>query len=1060
MHDGPQRQKALDDVLDARVVDLAHLRRLCAKGILEPSAPARPKVWKLLLGYLPPERDLWDVKLQKERSKYYDLMERFAIELESMAEPTFPPSEHDKLLDMIAKDTERTQPRMPFFRQLSSLIGKSSCINKRGVFAARLGAARRARGNVNFNSQANGAPADTALLLNSPPIAPSNDSYPATSSSITKETHLTALLRVLYIFSLLHPHQPYTQGLNELVAPLYFVLCSDIDDDEAAHAEADTFWMFNELMGEIGEVVGQTGDWSREGARDGMKGAMGALSERLRWADEELWTDLGNPSIRRCRITPSPSLSYRPLPSCITSSLKLISRWIACLLAQDLPFSALLRVWDTIFAQNPSTPSENSRLSFLLDICASMLIRLRARLSLCGAPPSNRASLEREHPQDSEHGEQSDGTMGEAFVQGMTILQIYPIEVVGVSFVIEGAWQLMEKRKSADHAQAARLLQLDSLPNQPSRLASVGQNIRNHIWNGLTNNIDIDDTISLASTDEDEDNDSDVQTDVTTRPAPASAASKLRQYAEAIKASDTAAKVSKVSTNLTAVALQSWTKADVSPGTELHIPASPPRPSPTRSGTLTAWGDWSARAGKLWGGIRSSEPPIRSTKSEGGSPMMINREPLRQFTLDNRSPRISPNPIHERRAGTMFNSPPPLPKHFAPPRDSIDFHGGRLNLEGYGSEPTRPNMASPTGIQSALLSLSSTFSPLSSTHKSPPPPIQKSTGPRPLLLGMSANKRPPLHPSRQSSISSTASSNWYPSARNPRYESDSPSPRITTLRQGRAVPPSSPYSGQLATLSDSEDSSVANSQFLPKRQPSFSRRRVDSPPTQPSSPQPPTPIHIPIEGSRMRSSDKETKATSDASFQLPLQKHPMGDHFVAPTHLSPDSAAEMSPNTSLSDLRERDSGRHTGISRIRSKRSYPQRPATLRLPNEAATTIIAVQRAPSPNLLLNGTREESDGHLTPRLVDDGTTPTISSWDSRRSKSPRVSSRRSRHDSPREEPMVRGIVEEATTAVDNLMMSEEEGVKADDEGDYGIDILSAYEDDHETPLTLRKRGAAF
>jgi len=239
------------------------------------------------------------------------LMEGFAAELENMAEPSFPLSDRDKLLDTIAKDTERTQPRIPFFRHsahTSTSIGNHSgrnspsYTNKHSIFSARLDAARRAASRGS-NSQQHSTliPSDITPLSNfsgnvpthtSPQNSDSHESFHITPSPVIRETHAIALLRILYIFSLLHPHQPYTQGLNELVAPLYFVLCSDTDGADATHAEADTFWIFNELMGEIGEVVGQTGDWSREGAEDGMKGAMRALSERLRWADEELWTDM------------------------------------------------------------------------------------------------------------------------------------------------------------------------------------------------------------------------------------------------------------------------------------------------------------------------------------------------------------------------------------------------------------------------------------------------------------------------------------------------------------------------------------------------------------------------------------------------------------------------------------------------------------------------------------------------------------------------------------------------------------------------------------------------
>lgn len=123
--------------------------------------------------------------------------------------------------------------------------------------------------------------------------------------------HSQVLLRILYLFSVTHPHQPYTQGLNELLAPLYYAMCSDLDERESVHAEADAFWMFSELIGEVGAVVGEPGDWRNQdtvditilapggsgAASNGVKGAMAELSSRLKWADLQLWEDLHRKSL-------------------------------------------------------------------------------------------------------------------------------------------------------------------------------------------------------------------------------------------------------------------------------------------------------------------------------------------------------------------------------------------------------------------------------------------------------------------------------------------------------------------------------------------------------------------------------------------------------------------------------------------------------------------------------------------------------------------------------------------------------------------------------------------
>ena len=93
--------------------------------------------------------------------------------------------------------------------------------------------------------------------------------------------HLSTLLRLLYIHSSLNPavqspHVPW------LIVPLYSAFIGETNEDDMAHVEADTFWVFEALIGEIAEMEEEDGGkfWTRK------------LSERVRWADGELTTSL------------------------------------------------------------------------------------------------------------------------------------------------------------------------------------------------------------------------------------------------------------------------------------------------------------------------------------------------------------------------------------------------------------------------------------------------------------------------------------------------------------------------------------------------------------------------------------------------------------------------------------------------------------------------------------------------------------------------------------------------------------------------------------------------
>jgi hypothetical protein len=93
--------------------------------------------------------------------------------------------------------------------------------------------------------------------------------------------HASALIRLLYIHSCLNPanHSPH---MASLLIPLYSVLHQEVEAPDVAHVEADTFWLFEAMIGEFAELEDEEGgnEWMRR------------FSGRLEWADPELSVDL------------------------------------------------------------------------------------------------------------------------------------------------------------------------------------------------------------------------------------------------------------------------------------------------------------------------------------------------------------------------------------------------------------------------------------------------------------------------------------------------------------------------------------------------------------------------------------------------------------------------------------------------------------------------------------------------------------------------------------------------------------------------------------------------
>ena len=67
---------------------------------------------------------------------------------------------------------------------------------------------------------------------------------------VVETTHFDILTRILYIYAKLNPGIKYVQGMNELLAPLYYIFNDDKSGLFLESAESDSFYCFTILMSE------------------------------------------------------------------------------------------------------------------------------------------------------------------------------------------------------------------------------------------------------------------------------------------------------------------------------------------------------------------------------------------------------------------------------------------------------------------------------------------------------------------------------------------------------------------------------------------------------------------------------------------------------------------------------------------------------------------------------------------------------------------------------------------------------------------------------------------
>jgi len=160
--------------------------------------------------------------------------------------------------------------------------------------------------------------------------------------------HYEALKRILFIYAKLNPGIRYVQGMNEILGPIYYIFASDPNPDFKANAEADAFFCFTNVMSEIRDNFIKTLDKSMIG----IQGLILKLNTLLHEKDPELWENLESKAI-------NPQFySFR---------------WLTLLLSQEFALPDVLRLWDSLFA-------DQYRFEFLLYACCAMLVLLRESL--------------------------------------------------------------------------------------------------------------------------------------------------------------------------------------------------------------------------------------------------------------------------------------------------------------------------------------------------------------------------------------------------------------------------------------------------------------------------------------------------------------------------------------------------------------------------------------------------------------------------------------------------------------------------------------------------------
>ena len=282
-------QSAVESITNKNIKKLYEITE---NGLPDDLPILRAYVWKIIIGYLPIDIDKWDITLSKKRNEYQIykklIKEKFQKEIERKDYKS------KETLEQIIKDVYRTNIQLSFFFQPTD---KQKTLNKEEMLNIY-----QKRKNWDFSRI--------------------EDIYKY--DNFENETHADVLSRILFSYSYICQDVSYHQGMNEILAPIYY--CYSYDklyvEEKELDIEADSFWSFYYLMNSIKNNF--------DVEQEGLFFKSELLGKCLEISDNTIFLELKKKNVA------NEYFSFR---------------WFIMLFSQEFEIGDILKLWDLIFCR-------------------------------------------------------------------------------------------------------------------------------------------------------------------------------------------------------------------------------------------------------------------------------------------------------------------------------------------------------------------------------------------------------------------------------------------------------------------------------------------------------------------------------------------------------------------------------------------------------------------------------------------------------------------------------------------------------------------------------------
>ena len=270
--------------------DKKKILSLAENGLPDDLPMLRAYIWKIMLNYLPVDIERWDEVLKQKRAQYDGYKK--LIEVKLAKEKKDKNYKSRDTLEQIIKDVYRTGAQLSFFfhpTNNAKILDQEEAIK---MFERRKNCTFKDINEIYYDEKEN-------------------------------ETHADVLKRILFIYTVFCADISYHQGMNELLAPIYYCYSYDktYTDESEENIEADAFWSFQNLMSKVSLSFVSANDLGLQ-----IKGFI--YEKCLAFVDEELYNHLINAGVK------NEYYCYR---------------WFILLFSQEFEINDILKLWDLVF---------------------------------------------------------------------------------------------------------------------------------------------------------------------------------------------------------------------------------------------------------------------------------------------------------------------------------------------------------------------------------------------------------------------------------------------------------------------------------------------------------------------------------------------------------------------------------------------------------------------------------------------------------------------------------------------------------------------------------------